>query len=201
VTSQSDQGSSHAKWAHLRLGMHYMAVDEPSKAIISLQYVLRIDPDDLTAWESLADAYLSRGSYTAALKAYDRTLAFANCRLYSQLQIATIKHKLGYFAEAKMTLRQVLQFDPQYVPALKVLAESLLQEAREFLEQSLDLNVVDNCQEAIKCLTEALQVTRWSFNANFYILYVPSILQQIQISVDQPYAGPSCQLLRYQRDT
>jgi hypothetical protein len=33
-----------------------------------------------------------------------------------------------------------------------------------------------------------------------YILYVPLILQQIQISVDQPYAGPGCQLLRYQRD-
>jgi hypothetical protein len=32
------------------------------------------------------------------------------------------------------------------------------------------------------------------------ILYVPLILQQIQISVDQPYAGPGCQLLHYQRD-
>jgi hypothetical protein len=33
-----------------------------------------------------------------------------------------------------------------------------------------------------------------------HLLYVPSILQQIQISVDQPYAGPGSQLLRYQRD-
>jgi hypothetical protein len=33
-----------------------------------------------------------------------------------------------------------------------------------------------------------------------HILYVPLILQQIQISVDQPYAGPGCQLLHYQRD-
>jgi hypothetical protein len=32
------------------------------------------------------------------------------------------------------------------------------------------------------------------------ILYVPLILQQIQISVDQPYAGPGCQRLHYQRD-
>jgi hypothetical protein len=31
------------------------------------------------------------------------------------------------------------------------------------------------------------------------VLYVPLILQQIQISVDQPYAGPGCQLLHYQR--
>jgi hypothetical protein len=31
-------------------------------------------------------------------------------------------------------------------------------------------------------------------------IYVPLILQQIQISVDQPCAGPGCQLLRYQRD-
>jgi hypothetical protein len=32
------------------------------------------------------------------------------------------------------------------------------------------------------------------------ILDVPSILQQIQISVDQPYTGPGSLLLRYQRD-
>jgi hypothetical protein len=37
-------------------------------------------------------------------------------------------------------------------------------------------------------------------NKDMDILYVPLILQQIQISVDQPYAGPGCQLLRYQRD-
>ena len=65
LNSVSSQGQT---WANLRLGMHYLVVDEPSKAIISLQNVLRTDPNHMNAWESLADAYFNRGSYTSALK-------------------------------------------------------------------------------------------------------------------------------------
>ena len=68
----NDQGQNN--WAHLRLGMHYLATDDPSKAIVCLQTVLRTDANNLNAWESLADAYFNRGSYTSALKAYDKVL-------------------------------------------------------------------------------------------------------------------------------
>ena len=68
----NDQGQNN--WAHLRLGMHYLATDDPSKAIVCLQSVLRTDANNLNAWESLADAYFNRGSYTSALKAYDKVL-------------------------------------------------------------------------------------------------------------------------------
>ena len=54
--------------------MHYLATDDPSKAIVCLQSVLRTDANNLNAWESLADAYFNRGSYTSALKAYDKVL-------------------------------------------------------------------------------------------------------------------------------
>jgi len=37
--------------------------------------VLRSDPDNIDAWECLADAYFARGSYNAALKAYDQVRA------------------------------------------------------------------------------------------------------------------------------
>ena len=57
LTSVSGKGHP---WANLRLGMHYLAVDDPSKAILSLQNVLRTNPDHLNAWESLADAYFNR---------------------------------------------------------------------------------------------------------------------------------------------
>ena len=70
--TNSDQGQNN--WAHLRLGMHYLATDDPSKAIVCLQSVLRTDANNLNAWESLADAYFNRGSYTSALKAYDKVL-------------------------------------------------------------------------------------------------------------------------------
>ena len=58
--------------AHLRLGIHFLSREEPSRAILSLQSVLRSEPANVDAWESLADAYLSRGSLNAALKAYDQ---------------------------------------------------------------------------------------------------------------------------------
>ena len=138
--------------------MHYLVVDEPSKAIISLQNVLRTDPNHMNAWESLADAYFNRGSYTSALKAYDKVLTLSqNTGLYAKLQIATIKLKLGFYRDAKLALKDVLKLDEKYVPALKVLAECLLNEAREYLLQGIDLNVIDNCQEAVTHLVTAIE--------------------------------------------
>lgn len=140
--------------------MHYMATDDPSKAIMSLQMVLRSDAQNLTAWESLADAYFTRGSFTSALKAYDKVLHLQpphDDQIYAQLQIATIKLKLGYFREAKCALRdQILAKEDNYVPALKVMAECLLQEARDFYSQGIDKNIVDNCQEAVDYLVVAI---------------------------------------------
>ncbi len=139
--------------------MHYLATDNPSQAIISLQMVLRNDPTNLTAWESLADAYFKRGSFTSALKAYDKVQTLqsdAESSCYAGLQIASIKLKLGYFRESKLALREILARDPSYVPALKVMAECLLNEARDLLTQCLDKNVVDNCQEAVSVLVRAL---------------------------------------------
>ena len=39
--------------------------------------------------------------------------------------------------------------------ALKGLAEALISQASEYLEQNIDPNVVDNCREAVAALTSA----------------------------------------------
>ena len=57
--------------AHLRLGIHYLSHEDPRRAILSLQSVLRSEPSNIDAWECLADAYFARGSYNSALKAYE----------------------------------------------------------------------------------------------------------------------------------
>ena len=51
--------------------MHSLYSD-PTAAILSLQSAIRTDPGDAHAWEGLADAYRARGSYSAAMKAYDK---------------------------------------------------------------------------------------------------------------------------------
>ena len=154
LTSITSKGG--ANWAQMRLGFHYLAVDEASKAIICLQTVLRTDKNNPKVLESLADAYFQRGSYTSALKAYEKVLELRKDGLYPRLQIASIKLKLGYFLESKTALKEILDQDPTYVPALKVMAECLLSQAREYLNECIDKNAVDNCQEAIEYLVTAI---------------------------------------------
>ena len=88
------------------LGMLYLELDDAPGAILSLQSALRSRPDDPLALESLADAYKSRGSYSAALKAYDRVLALRpDDSIYAMFQIGTVKHLLGKYDEATVAFR------------------------------------------------------------------------------------------------
>jgi superkiller protein 3 len=61
-----------AKWAWLRLGLYQMSRNESSQATASFQNVVKADPEDRCGWECLGDAYLQRGGYVAALKAFTR---------------------------------------------------------------------------------------------------------------------------------
>ena len=184
ITQQSNRAPNASgqkienKWASLRLGMHYLACERFSQAIQSLQSVLRADPKNIDAWESLADAYASRGSFSAALKAYDKILRLRDDSkhltteikydgLYAELQIAAIKHKLGHFNEAVVGLKGILVNEPTYVPAIKILGEALLDQAKEFLDQSLSRNTLDNCQQALTYLTTAVK----SSNADLACLW------------------------------
>ena len=171
ITQQTKTSSSKGpkysnNWAYLRLGMHYLACENYSMAIQNLQSVLRSNNTNIDAWESLADAYAARGSYNAALKAYDKILRLRETSnqsltestrdsLYANLQIATIKHKLGHFSDAVMDLKRLLQNEANYVPAIKILGETLLAQANDFLDQGLSKSALDNCSKALANLTLA----------------------------------------------
>ena len=168
-------------WAYLRLGMHYLACENYSLAIQNLQSVLRSDPSNIDAWESLADAYASRGSYKAALKAYDKTIRLEEelhhnesrrnvIGLYARLQIATIKHKLGHYADAVSDLTGMLQEVSDYVPALKILGETMLDQAKDFLEQGLSKNAIDNCQRALGHLTVAVKSSKTDLSCIWFLM-------------------------------
>jgi hypothetical protein len=59
---------------------------------------------------------------------------------------------------------------------------------------------IQNNNDKYRTRHEKIKTIYFKYMTFFYfglnILYVPLILQKIQISVDQPYAGPGCQLLR-----
>lgn len=165
---------STAKWAHMRLGMHYMATGKAGQAVASLQFVLKSDPEDINAWECLADAYAGKGSFSAALKAYDRVTQLSQNLptkgLYASLQMATIKSKLGFYNEAVQLLNKILCIKPNHVPALKCLGETLLKDAADLLAQHLDKNAVDKCQEAVCYLTRAIKVSRFDLSCLWKLL-------------------------------
>ncbi|KAJ8948114.1 hypothetical protein NQ318_008467, partial [Aromia moschata] len=90
------------------------------------------------AGEALADAYFIRGSYTSALKCYEKSFRIggghslskvaSNCQYKSLTQTESI---LGQNLEAKEDFEEILRENGQYVPALKGLAETCMCQARE----------------------------------------------------------------------
>jgi len=155
VTSKVSASSGRARWAWLRLGVHYLSTDQPTQAVLALQSCLRGDSKDTNCWEALADAYMARGSYNAAIKTFEKVLTLKPDSVYSLLMIAGIKHKLGMWRDAVLDYRELLVKSPDHLPALRGLGESLISLARSFLEEHIDKNAVDCSEEAICLLTKA----------------------------------------------
>jgi len=158
VTRGVSASSGVACWAWLRLGVHYLAVDEAASAVTALQSALRGDSNSVMCWEALADAYMARGSYSAARKAFEKVVSLAPDTVYSKLMIAGIKHKLGHFQDAVTDYQSLLLNNPDYLPALRGEGESQLALGHTYLDQFVDRNVVDCAQAALQVLTRAATV-------------------------------------------
>lgn len=105
----------------------------------------------------IGDAYITRGSFTAALKAFQRALEINPDSVYAMYQAAAVKQTLGEFAVAAMEFEALLQREPHYLPALKGLADTLLSQADEFLVDGFTARVVDCCSKAMAVLVKGAQ--------------------------------------------
>ncbi|GAB1600098.1 tetratricopeptide repeat protein 37-like [Argonauta hians] len=148
-------GPGRAKWAWLRLGLKQLKNEDPNNAVISFQAALHPDPLDFHIWECLGEAYMNRGSYTAALKAFTKVIELDPDSIYSQYMISFIKQTLGLYTEAVTEYKLILEKEPKYVPALKGIGETLLLQAKSFISRFLDHRVLDACEEAILYITRA----------------------------------------------
>ena len=144
-----------AAWAWLRLGVHHLAAEQPGLAVTALQNALRSDSDNAVCWEALGDAYMARGSYVAARKAFEKVVSVSSESSYSRLMIADIKQKLGHHRDAILDYTHLLDSAPDYLPALRGLGETHLALAGLHLQQFVDLNVLDSCRHALAALTRA----------------------------------------------
>ncbi|NXU58717.1 TTC37 protein, partial [Turnix velox] len=117
VTAKASMGT--AKWAWLQRGLYYLRAGQPSQAVSDLQAALRADPKDSNCWESLGEAYLSRGSYSTALKSFRKASELNPELVYSIYKAASVEQMLGKYENAIATYQQILRKAEDYVPALK----------------------------------------------------------------------------------
>ncbi|XP_028919257.1 tetratricopeptide repeat protein 37 [Ornithorhynchus anatinus] len=155
VTEKASAGT--VKWAWLRRGLYYLKAGQHSQAVADLQAALRADPKDYNCWESLGEAYLSRGGYTTALKSFTKASDLNPESTYSVFKVAAIQQVLGKYKEAVAQYRQILKKAEDYVPALKGLGECHLLMARAALADYLDGKAVDYIERALEYLTWALK--------------------------------------------
>lgn len=140
------------KWAELQLGFHHLAQNQYNEAISAFRAVLRTELKNFAAWEGLADSYTKRGSFSSALKVYQKICELSEDNVYAQLQVATIKTILQMYEDAIGTYNELLAKHPNYLPALKGAADAHLGIANKFLEQRLIGRCRDHAEEAVKHL-------------------------------------------------
>ncbi|ELK11514.1 Tetratricopeptide repeat protein 37 [Pteropus alecto] len=155
VTQKASAGT--AKWAWLRRGLYYLKAGQHSQAVADLQAALRADPKDFNCWESLGEAYLSRGGYTTALKSFTKASELNPDSIYSVFKVAAIQQILGKYKEAVAQYQLIIEKKEDYVPALKGLGECHLLMAKAALVDYLDGKAVDYIEQALEYFTWALQ--------------------------------------------
>ncbi|NWT45781.1 TTC37 protein, partial [Chroicocephalus maculipennis] len=157
VTEKASTGG--AKWAWLHRGLYYLRTGQPSQAVADLQAALRADPKDSNCWESLGEAYLSRGSYSTALKSFRKASELNPELVYSVYKAAAVEQILGKYENAIATYQQILKKTEDYVPALKGrLGECYLMLARSALDDYLDRKAVDYIEQALEFFTRATKL-------------------------------------------
>lgn len=144
------------KWVGVLLGFHHFGLRQFTDAIASFRTALRSDPDDVAAWEGLADAYLQRGSLSSALRVYQKIAELVDVARnpYALLQVANVKCTLKMHREAVESYGELLAIKPGFVPALKGCAEAHLGLAYDALKRRLLARAKLHAVEAIRMLTE-----------------------------------------------
>ncbi|XP_052869368.1 tetratricopeptide repeat protein 37 [Anopheles cruzii] len=149
---------SGAAWAQLQLGLHHLGRQKYDDAIGAFRTVLRYDVNSETAWEGLADAYLGRGSYTSAMKVFEKITERDPHNPYPLLQLANIKNSLKLHKEGLSLFEQLLAEHGDYFPAIKGIADSHMGLCFYRQSQRLIGRSRDHAQACVDYLTKAIKV-------------------------------------------
>lgn len=157
-TSVKSVDGHHQKSAFFQLGLHHLGQQNYDNAITAFRNSLKYDTANVKCWESLADSYLGRGSYTSALKVFEKSVEINAANSYAKLQIAKVKFILQQFQESIKDYEALLLQLPDYLPALKGIAESHIGRAFYLNENHRTGRARDHCQEALQHLQHAIKL-------------------------------------------
>ncbi|XP_049867353.1 tetratricopeptide repeat protein 37 [Pectinophora gossypiella] len=144
-------------WVCFRLGLHYLNRRDWEKAIINFRNVIKNDQNNITAFECLADAYYSRGSFTSALRAYNKVMILNPGQASHCLtRTGYIYSLLTQYEDAISTFEKVLDIDPNSLLALKGIAETWMRVAKKKESAKLYGSARDYAQYAVNYITKAL---------------------------------------------
>ncbi|RUP47706.1 hypothetical protein BC936DRAFT_145426 [Jimgerdemannia flammicorona] len=184
-------------WAWKRLGFAELIKGNHLDAITDFQTALRTDTKDINCWEGLAEAYQHEGRYMASMRAFSRAKELDPTSVHVNYQIALVKHKLGLLDEAVEQYRLTLDIArengaPDYLPALKGLAETHLALTKESFQLGFYGRVADASGQVLEIIYRAIQVDRdvqcfWKLVGDACLAYriVPNFVRLCPLDVLQ----------------
>eukprot|EP00041_Stephanoeca_diplocostata_P033189 m.1091419 g.1091419 ORF g.1091419 m.1091419 type:complete len:1666 (-) comp24287_c0_seq8:200-5197(-) len=120
-----------AAWAWQELAATQIVLGKTDDAVASAQGAVRASSSHARSWYLLGAAYRQRGSYVAALKAFERCEALDAEDTECMYEMACVDHVLHRFPEAIARFTRVLAKEPLHLAARYDLARTWFNLARE----------------------------------------------------------------------
>ncbi|KAL7049781.1 hypothetical protein ACKWTF_003847 [Chironomus riparius] len=148
---------AYQKAAFFQLGLHHLAQQSYDNAITAFRNSLKYDKENTECWEGLADAYMARGSFNSALNVFEKSVEINPLNSYAKLQVAKVKYILQQYQESITDYEELLSIIPDYLPALKGIAESHIGRANYLHENHRTGRARDHCQSSLSFLERAIK--------------------------------------------
>ncbi|KAF9294277.1 Superkiller protein 3 [Linnemannia elongata] len=182
------EANGKANWALSRLGFAELSRGNNLEAMGAFQKLLRNDIKDGLAWEGVAEAYQHEGRYMAALKAFTRMKELLPDSTVAAYHISRVHQRLGMYPEAIEHYRVALgsaerNQEPQHIPSLMGMAESYLEQSKEFFVSGYYGRSAESCGHALDYALQLLNldsdlISAWKLVGDACIAYraVPKYL-------------------------
>ncbi|KAK3822830.1 MAG: hypothetical protein J3Q66DRAFT_135448 [Benniella sp.] len=156
------EADTKANWAMNRLGFAELMRGNNIEAMGSFQKLLRNDIKDALAWEGVAEAYQHEGRYMAALKAFTRNRELVPESTTAVYHIARVHQRLAMYPEAIEHYQSALRLaernqEPSHIPSLMGLAESYLEQGKEYFVSGYYGRSAESCGQALAYTLQLLQ--------------------------------------------